>query len=130
MTETSAVESVVRFVPPEVEGLSGVEEVAIHPDRVEVLANGAPVIVRFSDIARRQESVVDRWLKWLLGRPPYPLVVGEREFCTERRYVTFFANPRLKIHTPPDHDADYTDTYLFRIEAILRHGGYMTDDLS
>ena len=129
MTETSDVKSVVRFVPPEIEGVSGAEEVAIYPDRVEVRANGATIIVRFSDIARQQEHVVIRWLKRLLGRRPYPLVVGKREFCTDTRHVTFFCNPRLTIYTPPDGDG-YADTHLFRISAVLQRGGYVTEDLS
>jgi hypothetical protein len=55
--------------------------------------------------------------------------VGEREFSTERRFVTFFSNPRLQVYTPPDPDG-YAGTYLFRINEVLRMGGYTTDDLS
>ena len=54
-------EPVVRFAPPEAEGLPGVTEVALRPDRVEVRTNGRWVTIWFRDIAERQEGLLARW---------------------------------------------------------------------
>ncbi len=123
-------EECVRFTPPEFHGLLDVKEVAIYPDRIEVQTAGQWVSFRFGSFGRRQENVLMSWMKRLFGRIPRSLLVGEREFCTRSRYVAFFTNPKLVIYTPPDHDALYSETYIYRINAMLRMGGYITADLS
>ena len=122
-------ESVLRFAPPRTTGISGVTEIAIHPNRIEVQAQGRWVTFRLRDMARPQEHALARWLKRLFGLRPHPLIVGEREFCTDHRYVVFYSDPPLKLYTPPDPPG-YADTYIARINAVLRQGGYATYDLS
>ncbi|HTU90541.1 MAG TPA: hypothetical protein VMF69_10740 [Gemmataceae bacterium] len=41
----TASETWLRFIPSRVEGLSGVTEVAVFPDRLELLAQGKPVVI-------------------------------------------------------------------------------------
>ena len=80
----------LRFVPSDVEGLAAVTEVAVFPDRLELLSEGKWVVIRFLDIAkwyrrgwlyrslarlgwgvRDWPSVADRdWLAAARGRPP------------------------------------------------------------
>ena len=48
----TAVQDGLRFVPSAVEGLPGVAEVAVFPDRLELLSEGKWVTVRLLDIAR------------------------------------------------------------------------------
>ena len=120
----------VRFNPPRVEGLADVNEVAVYADRLEVHAGDQWLTYRFSDFAKRQEPLIMNLLKRLMGRRPLPLLVGSREFCTERRYVSFDTQTPLKIYTPPDLDRAYALTYIFRINSVLRSGGFDTRDLS
>src|ERR1019366_2653981 len=98
MTVDQTDEECVRFTPPAVDGLPDVSEVAIFPDRCEVLSSGRWIAFQYDRIGRRQEPRVVSWLKRLLGRSPRPVLVGEREFCTSRRYVVFYTNPKLKIY--------------------------------
>jgi hypothetical protein len=130
MATNQADEECVRFSPPEVDGLPDVSEVAIFPDRLEVLTAGRWIAFWFDSIGRKQESRAASWLKRLLGRAPWPTLVGEREFCTSRRYVAFYTSPKLKIYTPADSDVPYGETFIFRINAVLAKRGYSTCDLS
>ena len=123
-------EECVRFIPPEVQGIPDVSEVAIFSDRVEVQTASIRTTFRFENVAKRQEAILISWLKRLVGKAPFPLVVGEREFCTKRRYVSFYTNPMLKAFTPPDADAPYQETYIFRINDLLQRSGYCTYDMS
>ncbi len=119
-----------RFAPAEVLGLQDVTEVAIYPDRVELCCAGDWRRFNYKTFARRQEAAAVNWFKRLFRCRAAPLVVGEREFCTERRYVLFFTEPAIRIFTPPDFDLPYGETYICRINEVLRRGGYATFDLS
>jgi hypothetical protein len=124
-------EQCVRFAPSEVLGFLDAREVAIFPDRVELKIPGQTIVYKFSSFARRQENVLVRGAKRLFGMSPRPLLVGEREFCTERRFLIFYTSPRtLVVFTPPDSDLTYGDTYFARINAVLLRGGFATWDRS
>jgi hypothetical protein len=120
----------VRFSPAEVMGLPAVSEVAIHPEHVDVKTNDSWRTFAFRQFGRRQQPLLEVWFRRLVGRPAYPLIVGEREFCTDRRYIQFNSEPKLRIYTPPDFDLNYEDTFLARIGAVLRSGGFDTIDMS
>ena len=70
----TAAETCLRFVPSRVEGLSGVTEVAVFPDRLEFLSEGQPVVIRFLDIARWHRR---GWLYRPLARLGLGLVLEE-----------------------------------------------------
>jgi hypothetical protein len=110
-----------------------VPEVAIYSDRVELHTPSACTAFQFDKIARRHKNILVRWSRWLkslVTQTWFTSAIGEREFCTGNRYVAFYTNPTLKIFTPPDSDAPYAETYIFRINAVLRRGGYGIYDLS
>ena len=130
MEDSATDEESVRFVPAGVVGLEDVTEVAIFPNRLEVKVKGKLLTFVFDSFAKRQQNAFTFRMMRLFGRATEPLLVGEREFCTDRRYVTFHTTPNLKIHTPPDPPNNYAGTYLARINAILHRGGYATHDLS
>jgi hypothetical protein len=125
-------EECVRFVPAAVEGMNDVAEVAIFPDRLEVYVSGTWQVLKYDVAAMRWLWAPINWVFRLLdartGRAL--MMVGEREFCTDKRYFLFFTRPKLKIYTPIEHDLPYTETYSFRITQILLRGGYSTYDLS
>src|SRR5205085_12535774 len=118
----------VRFVPAEIEGVVGVSAVVIYSDRIVFERDGEATTYFFRGFARRQEDLLVRLAKRLFGIKPDPLLIGEREWCTDRRYVRLFTNPPVKIYTPPDHDRGYGETYIARINEVLRQGGYATFD--
>jgi hypothetical protein len=105
MEMKDATEECLRFVPAAVEGMDGAREVAIYPDRVEVLAGETWRTFRYRTFARRLESRVMQWLKRCMGLRVRPEIVGDREFCTERRHVDFYTDPVMKPFLPPDDDS-------------------------
>jgi hypothetical protein len=112
--------------------MDDVSEVAIFPDRLEVYAGGSWQVLKLDVATLRWLWAPINWICRLLdGRTGRALtMVGEREFCTEKRYFLFFTRPRLKVYTPTEHELPYTETYSFRISQILLRGGYSTYDLS
>ena len=130
MTRSDQIEAHVRFVPAEVEGVTSVSEVVVFPDRLVLERPVGTITYVLRDFARPQENLVVRVVKRLFRMKPYPWLVGDREWCTDRRYVRFFTNPPVKVYTPPDHDMEYGDTYIAKINAVLDKGGYMTFDMS
>jgi hypothetical protein len=86
-----------RSVHPEpVEGLPGVSNVFVSPDRMELASDGRPVTVRFADIAQWPRP---RWLSQLrkrLGRGLW-LPVADRDFFHAPPYGFFcsYTNPTL-----------------------------------
>ena len=120
----------IRFTPPEVIGLPAVTEVAILPTRIELCSAGEWRAFPFGVFAKRRDSLLLHFLKRAFHRRVPSHIVGEREFCADRRYVRFFTDPLLTIYTPPDQDRTYGNTFIARINIILMKGGYATDDLS
>lgn len=80
----------LRFVPSEVEGLPNVTEVAVFPDRLELLSEGKCVVVRLLDIARWYRR---GWLYRPLARLGFGVwgwpSVADRLWCP-RPSVSFF----------------------------------------
>jgi len=83
-------EDSLRFVPSAVEGLPGVTEAVVFPDRLELLSGGQWVVIRFGDIARPysgdledRPSVADRdWFHPPAGR----FVLPDRHEPQQRRH--------------------------------------------
>jgi hypothetical protein len=66
-----------------------------------------------------------------VGKEPYPAMVVDRDWfhLPKGRYFLWYTNPPLKTCMPEDELAGYTPSYFFRIQAVLRAGGYATFDL-
>src|SRR3954447_15433766 len=96
----TAADDGLRFVPSAVEGMPGVTEVAVFPDRLELLSEGKWVTLRLLDIAR--------WYRrgWLY-RPLARLGLGVRGWpsVADRLWrprpgvsvFEFYADPRLVV---------------------------------
>jgi hypothetical protein len=121
----------LRFRPARVEGLDGVAEVEVFPDRLEVLANGERCIIRFDDIAQWPRP---RWFWRLVARcgwRPSWLPVGERDWFRPppERFFPFFTTPRITIFLPDDPEEGYGRTLFRRAQVVMSKGGYSTIDL-
>src|SRR5262249_26155135 len=88
----------LRFVPSRVAGLPAVAEVAVFPDRIELLSNDRWAVFPFADIARWPRP---RWLGRLLRSLP---VVGERDHfhAPPDRFFRFFTTPPVTVYMPND----------------------------
>jgi hypothetical protein len=121
----------IRFVPSSAEGLPDVREVVVYPDRLEVNSGGQWITFPFRQIGRRQEPRLVSFLKRLVGKYPYPAMVGERDWFhpPKERYFLWYTKPPLKTCMPEDELEDYAPSYFLRIQVVLRAGGYVTADL-
>jgi hypothetical protein len=121
----------IRFIPSSAEGLPDVREVVVHPDRLEVKTAGQWVTFPLRQIGRRQESAFVSFLKRLVGKHPYPVMVADRDWFhpPKDRFFLWYTNPPLKTCMPEDEVPDFTPSYFFRIQVVLRAGGYATFDL-
>jgi hypothetical protein len=121
----------LRFAPSRVEGLPDVTEVAIHPDRLELLSAGEWVVFRLEDIA---EWPGPRWLRRLLSRlgwRPRWLPVGERDWfhASPDRFIRFFTSPRIVVYMPDETGVEYPYTVFRRAQQVMSRGGFSTWDL-
>jgi hypothetical protein len=125
-------ERCLRFVPSRVEGLPEVTEVAVYPDRLELLSDGRWVVYPFAAMVR--------WLPpaWLwrglyrLGRRRRCLPVGDRDWFhpPPDRFFAFYTNPKLVLYMPDDEcEGPREATYFAEVQEILRAGGFGTFDL-
>jgi hypothetical protein len=121
----------IQFVPSSAEGLPDVREIVVYPDRLEVNTAGQWVAFPFRQIGRRQESRLVSFLKRLLGKYPYPVMVADRDWfhLPKDRYFLWYTDPPLKTCMPEDEPQDRSSSYFFRIQRVLAAGGYATFDL-
>jgi len=128
-----AAEDGVRFVPSAVEGLPAVTEVAVFPDRLELVSEGERVTVRLLDIAR--------WYRrgWLY-RPVARLGFGVRGWpaVADRLWrprpgvsvFHFYTDPRVVLHLPYyPTDEGHMGTVFQRVKQVMAAGGFGTFDL-
>jgi hypothetical protein len=126
-------ETSLRFVPSAVEGLPDVSEVALFPDRLELLSAGKPVVIRLLDIARwHRHGWLYRPLARLgLGVRGYPSVADRDWFHPPAgRFFRFFTAPPVTVFMPDEPpEASYGQTLFRRVQDVLAAGGFGTHDL-
>ncbi len=120
------------FVPLAVEGLPGVTEVAVFPDRLELLSEGRRVVLRLLDIARwcRRGRLYRPLAKlgWVRG---WPMVADRRWFPRPGvSFFEFYTTPRIVIHVAYDAtDDNPLNTVFQRVKQVMAAGGFGTFDL-
>jgi hypothetical protein len=121
----------LRFIPSSAEGLPDVREIVVYPDRLEVNTAGQWVTFSFRQIGRRQESRLLSFLKRFVGRYPYPVMVADRDWFhrPRDRFFLWYTNPPLKTCMPEDEPQDRLSSNFFRVQGVLRAGGYASFDL-
>ena len=121
----------LRFTPSRVEGLAGVSEVAVFPDRIELTTPGRLVVHRFADIVRRPGPW---WWRLLdhVGVRPRRRDVADRDWFHDGpdMFFEFYTRPRIKVYMPLDEQKEsYGPTWFVRIQNVIRQGGFNTSDL-
>lgn len=115
----------LRFVSKGVEGLPSVAEVAVFPDRLELLSAGRWVTIRLADIARWPRP---QWLAQL-GLRRGSAVVGERDWFREDKFFRFYSRPPLTVYMPDEDGVEYGQTLWWRLQEVLMRGRFTTFDL-
>ena len=122
----------LSFTPSRVEGLPEVAEVAVYPDRLELLSAGGWIVIRFVDIAAwRRPAFLWRWIAWLGWRPRW-LLVGQRNWFSApaERFFRFNTQPQVVIYMPDEPaETNYANTLFRRVQDIMLAGGFYTWDL-
>jgi hypothetical protein len=128
-----AAEDSLRFVPSAVEGLTAVTEVAVFPDRLELLSDGRWVVVRLRDIARWYSG---GWVYRPLARLGFRVrgwpSVADRDWFhpPPGRFFRLYTTPPVTVYMPDEpRELGYGDTMFRRIQNVLALGGFGTNDL-
>lgn len=124
--------STIRFVPSAAEGVATVAEVVVFADRLELLSEGAWIIIRFRDIARWDRH---RWWYRLLARlgfvAGWPSVADRDWFHPPaERYFRFYTDPPITVFMPDEpRETPYGETMFRRVQELMATGGFGTVDL-
>jgi hypothetical protein len=122
----------LRFVPSRVEGLPDVSEVAVFPDRIELLSAGTWMSFPFERMARYPKP---KWLWRFLARLGWWkgfVPVGDRDWFhpPKDRYFRFYSSPAVIVYMPDEPvGLNYADTCFRHVQDMMIRGGYHTWDL-
>ena len=126
-------ENTLRFVPSAVVGLPGVAEVALFPDRLELLSAGRWIEIRFLDVARWNGF---GWLFCPLARLGWRVCgwpsVADRDWFhpPAERYFRFYTKPTITVYLPEEpRETPYLQTIFRRVQNVISLGGFTTQDL-
>ncbi|MGL4464307.1 MAG: hypothetical protein ACRC1K_19320 [Planctomycetia bacterium] len=129
----TAADDGLRFVPSAVEGLSGVTDAAVFPDRLELLSDGKWVVIRFLGIAQWHRL---GWLYRLLARLGFRVrgwpSVADRDWFhpPAGRFLRFFTAPPVTVYMPDEPpETGYGQTMFRQVQDVLAAGGFSTFDL-
>ncbi len=123
----------LRFVPSDVEGLAAVTEVAVFPDRLELLSEAKWVVIRFLDIAKWYRR---GWLYRSLARLGWSVrdwpSVADRDWFhpPAGRYFKFYSEPPVTVFMPDESQVlGYDETMFRQVQSVIALGGFATFDL-
>lgn len=123
----------LRFVPSAVEGLPEVSEVALFPDRLELMSTGQRKVFRFVEFAHwhRFGSIYRAIASCGLGVYGQPCVANRDWFHPpSRRFFQFYTAPRLKIFLADEaQELPYGESLFCKIRETIALGGFDTFDL-
>ncbi len=128
----------LTFVPSRVEGLHNVTGITIYSDRLELISTGSTVTLPFAEMAvwPGPAFLYRRLYRWG-WRPGWwwrrrKLYVGERDWFhpPSERFFRFYTKPPLVVFMPDEPiDTNYDETLFYRVQEVIRHGGFETYDL-
>ena len=110
---------VVHFRPSRVEGLADVDEVRVHPDRLELRSGGEWISTAFLSFAPGREADSRR------------VPIGELHFDKSdyaQSHFVFYTTPRIAIYMPADGPVAYPDSCFWRVQEVIGAGGFRLYD--
>jgi hypothetical protein len=120
MYDARMTDEVVEFRPSRVEGVSDTTDVRVYRDHLELDRNdGRCRRYEFVDMARGRELAT--------GRIP----IGELHFsrtCYPDSHFVFYTSPPIKIYMPTDGPTRMPESHFWRVQEILRAGGFRLYD--
>ena len=121
------------FVPSATLGLPAVTQVALFPDRLELVSEEKPTVIRLLDIARWYRcGWLCRPLARLGGKVRGWPSVADRDWFhpPSRRFFRFYTQPTLTVYLPDEpRETPYGETLFRRIQEVIVAGGFCTYDL-
>jgi hypothetical protein len=122
----------LRFIPSRVEGLAAVSEAIVFPDRLDLLANGKSVVIRFAQIARWPRFGVIWGPLARLGIVRGFACVADRDWfhMPADRFFRFFTEPAITVFMPHEPASlGYANSTFCKVNTMIMSGGYATMDL-
>lgn len=119
-----------RFRPGRVDGLSGVDEVAVYADRLELRAGADVRVIPFVTMVRWPWPRVFWKMAFRIGLRHRWLPVADRDWChdPQERYFDFYTEPRVRVYMPKTDGTGYEGTCFQRIKDVMLAGGFHSHD--
>ncbi|QDU73585.1 hypothetical protein Pan97_05610 [Bremerella volcania] len=121
----------ITFTPSRVDGMTEVSSVTVWPNKLEVETADGTQEFRFEEIGKIQESEIMRFMRRLGGAKPFGMLVADRDWFhpPKDRYFRFYTDPPMTVYMPTNDSEDYEESVFFRVQAVIRCGGYETYDM-
>ena len=110
----------------------GVTEAAIYADRLELKGDRGWVCVPFSDFARRDNPAWLNRVRRFFNKPQKLGHVARILFSRQHyvdSHIRFLTDPPIALYMPADGPTQYPDSHFWRLQAVIRGGGYQVEDL-
>jgi len=121
----------ITFTPSRVDWTSDISLVTVWPNRLTVETVDGEQEFLFEQIGKIQESGIMRFMRRLGGAKQFGLLVADRDWFhpPQDRYFRFYTDPPMTVYMPADDAADYEESVFFRVQAVIRCGGFETYDV-
>ena len=121
----------ITLIPSRVDWTTEVTSVTVWPFRLDVETTEGTQEFSFDAIGKIQESAIMRFMKGLLGAKQRGTLVADRDWFhpPQDRFFCFYTDPPMKIYMPSDDTVEYEESVFFRVQAVIRSGGFETFDL-
>lgn len=103
----------------------------MFPDRLELTTPSGATVYHFDTFGRSQEPVVASGFRRFLPARPSPKLVADRDrfHNPPDRFFRFYTEPPITVFMPVDETNEYLNTCFFKIQQVMRSGGFETFDL-
>lgn len=118
-------------MPSRVEGVTGVIEAVVNPDRLTFLCDDRQVVVKFEDIAKWPRPHKMHKIFARFGWSPRWLPIADRDWFhgPPDRYFRFYTDPPIIVYMPDESGVEYSETCFRKIQDVITRGGFSTFDL-
>ncbi len=121
----------ITFTPSRTKWLTEIDRVTVWPNRLVVETAAGHETFSFEKIGKIRESGIMRTMRWLSGSKPFGMLIADRDWFhpPQDRFFRFYTDPCMTVYMPTDDTVGYEESVFFRIQAVIRSGGYETLDL-